>query len=137
MSLIINGKFEKALPTTEGDSQRGHWVRGGFVIEYGEEYPRKAAFSLFGADKVAMVSNIPQGMPVQVTFAPESREYNEKWYTENRCISCVPMAQGATQPQYQPPQAQAYQQPTATRPNGGPQAAPVTMPDDPNGDLPF
>lgn len=132
MSLIINGKFEKALPTTEGDSQRGHWVRGGFVIEYGEEYPRKAAFSLFGADKVAMVSNIPQGMPVQVTFAPESREYNEKWYTENRCISCVPMAQGATQTQ-----PQYNHQPAAAQPNGGTQAAPVKMPDDPNGDLPF
>lgn len=137
MQLKINGKFEKALPTAEGDSQRGHWVRGGFVIEYGEEYPRKAAFSLFGADKVAMVSNIPQGMPVQVTFAPESREYNEKWYTENRCISCVPMAQGKAQPQYQPPQTQVYQQPTSTRPNGGPQMPEAQMPADPEGDLPF
>lgn len=132
MSLTINGRFVKALPTAEGDSQRGHWVRGGFVVEYGEEYPRKAAFSLFGADKVAMVSNIPQGMPVQVTFAPESREYNEKWYTENRCISCVAMAQGTTHPQ-----PQYNHQPAAAKPNGGTQAAPVKMPDDPNGDLPF
>lgn len=132
MSLIINGKFEKALPSAEGDSQRGHWVRGGFVIEYGEEYPRKAAFSLFGADKVAMVSNIPQGMPVQVTFAPESREYNEKWYTENRCISCVPVAQGTPQPQ-----PQYNYQPAAAQPSGGTQAAPVKMPEDQNGDLPF
>lgn len=49
---VIIGKFIKSLPTIEGDNARGHWVRGGFVIEYGDEYPRQAAFSLFGEEKV-------------------------------------------------------------------------------------
>ena len=90
----INGKFVQNLPTTSGESQRGTWVRGGFVIEYGEEYPRKCAFTTFGEDKVAQHANIPSGTPVQVKFAPESREFNDKWYTDLRAISVTPMVQG-------------------------------------------
>lgn len=134
MSVTINGKFIQPLPTQEGDSQRGHWVRGGFVIEYGDEYTRKAAFSLFGADKVAMVQNIAPNTPVQVSFAPESREYNDRWYTELRCISVLPLAQ----PQYPQP----YQQPgPGMQPQPPlPQAAPTqaaAMPGGPGDDLPF
>ncbi len=91
----INGKFIQNLPTTSGESQRGAWVRGGFVIEYGDEYPRKCAFTTFGEDKVAQHASIPSGTPVQVKFAPESREFNEKWYTDLRAISVTPMVQGA------------------------------------------
>ncbi|MBP5545706.1 MAG: DUF3127 domain-containing protein [Bacteroidales bacterium] len=83
----IQGTFVKALPVTEGDSQRGHWVRGGFVIEYGEEYRRQVAFTVYGQEKVDTVSLYYQGIPVQVSFVPESREYNDRWYTELRCIS--------------------------------------------------
>lgn len=92
MSQIINGTFIKSLPKVEGDSSRGHWVRGGFVIEYGDEYPRKVAFSLFGEDKVAAAQAIAPNTSVQVKYAPESREFNERWYTELRCLSVVPLA---------------------------------------------
>lgn len=94
MSLTINGKFVQNLPTTEGESQRGHWMRGGFVIEYGEEYPRKAAFTTFGEDKVNQHKNLPAGMPVQVKFSPESREFNEKWYTDLRASRIQPFVPG-------------------------------------------
>ena len=95
----INGTFIQNLPIVEGDSNRGHWLRGGFVIEFGEDYPRKLAFSSFGEDKVATHRNIPTGTPVQVRFSPESREYNGRWYTELRCISVLPLVQTAY-PQY-------------------------------------
>ena len=133
--MEINGIFVKSLPKTEGDGQRGHWVRGGFVIEYGEEYPRKVAFSLFGEDKVAMADKIPEGVGVTVRFSPESREFNERWYTELRCISVVPVTQA--QRPYQQPQTQVYQQQAATRPSGAPQMPFTQMPEDQNGDLPF
>ena len=130
--MEINGIFVKSLPKTEGDSQRGHWVRGGFVIEYGDEYPRKVAFSLFGEDKVAMADKIPEGVGVTVRFSPESREFNERWYTELRCISVVPLAQGAARQPYQAPAVQTAQYPAQTRPTGGPQ-----MPGGEDKDLPF
>ena len=115
--LIINGTFIQALPTVEGDSQRGHWVRGGFVIEYGDDFPRKVAFTCFGEDKVAQSQSIPQGCPVQVDFRPESREFNGRYYTELSCSHITLLAQQQPQMQYagQPQQyvmpQQAYGQP--------------------------
>lgn len=138
MSLTINGKFVQNLPTTEGESQRGHWMRGGFVIEYGEEYPRKAAFTTFGEDKVNQHKNLPAGMPVQVKFSPESREFNEKWYTDLRAISITPMVSGAVPtaaaPMAAPAPASGVQYPATFQ--TPPAAAAPTMPD-PEDDLPF
>lgn len=132
MALTINATFVKSLPTQEGESQRGHWVRGGAVVEYGEEYPRKVAISLFGEDKVAQAAAIPVGTPVQVKFSPESREFNDKWYTDLRGISITPLGQQAPAP-YVPPQTQVAQGVTDTR--GG---QPVQMPtNNEEGDLPF
>lgn len=84
--MEIIGKFLKALPEVTGESQRGPWVRGGFVIETEEQFPKQVAFSLWGEDKVAVVRNMPLNTQIKVFFSPESREFNEKWYTDLRCF---------------------------------------------------
>lgn len=76
----ITGKIINILPTERGESQRGQWCRGGFIIEYGEEYPKKALFQVFGEDKVAQFASLPIGTPVTVDYSIEAREYNGKWY---------------------------------------------------------
>ena len=149
MAQQINGKIIQLLPTQEGDSQRGHWMRGGFVVEYGEEYPRKVAFTLFGEEKVNIVRNIPVGTMVTVKYNPESREFNEKWYTDLQAFSVSPMyaqaPQGAPAPAPAParhsaaPQAQAPQQQMQFPANFQQTAAaqsPVQMPNGED-DLPF
>ena len=140
--MQVNGKFVQNLPKSEGESQRGHWVRGGFVIEVGDEYPRKIAFSIFGDDRVKMAEAISVGFPVQVTFSPESREYNGKWYTDLRATSITPLAQmPATAPAPAPSQAPIggvqYQANFQAQPAAAPATPTATMPDDPNNDLPF
>ena len=92
--MEITGKLIQLLPEVQGESARGPWVRGGFVIETGEDYPRKVAFTAFGEERVAMVKNVPMGTMVQVTFTPESREFNEKWYTDLRCSRIQPFVPG-------------------------------------------
>lgn len=82
----IQGKIVKFLPKQECESTRGHWVKAGIVIEYGEEYPKKAAFSLFGEEKLQMCKGLAEGMQVQVSYNPESREYQERWYTDLNCV---------------------------------------------------
>jgi hypothetical protein len=124
--MEITGRLIKILPEVEGESQRGHWVRGGFVIETGDDYPRKVAFTAFGEDRVAMVKNVPMGTMIQVSFTPESREFNERWYTDLRCSRVQPFVPGQmpaqTQPQPQagynwnPQTGAAPQQPTQTIP---------------------
>lgn len=104
-NMDITGRFIKILPEVRGESQRGPWVRGGFVIETDSDYPRQVAFTLFGEDRIAMINGIALNSPVVVTFSPESREFNERWYTDLRCIRVVPMVAGV--PTAAPAAAQA------------------------------
>ncbi len=106
--MEITGRLIKILPEVEGESQRGHWVRGGFVIETGDDYPRKVAFTAFGEDRVAMVKNVAMGAMVQVTFTPESREFNDRWYTDLRCSRVQPFVPGQMPTPGQPTQAAGY-----------------------------
>lgn len=116
--MEITGKLIKILPETRGESQRGPWVRGGFVIETDGEYPRMVAFTTFGEDRLAMVASIPLNSPVVVTFTPESREYQERWYTDLRCSRIQSFVPGQM-----PPAATGYAWPAAA-----PQAAPALAP---------
>jgi hypothetical protein len=84
--MEIIGKFVKSLPEQNGESQRGPWVRGGFVIETEEQFPKQVCFSLWGEDKVAVVRTMNAGTQIKVYFSPESREFNERWYTDLRCF---------------------------------------------------
>lgn len=129
----ITGKIIKFLPKTEGDSASGnHWVKAGIVIEYGEEYPTKAAFTIFGEQKLQACAGLKEGMEVVINYNPQSREYNERWYTDLQCMSIYPVAQQPVQQapvQAQYPYAQQYVQTAQSAP------APSTM--DADSDLPF
>lgn len=116
--MEISGKLIKILQEVRGESQRGPWVRGGFVIETDGEYPRQVAFTTFGEDRLAMVAGIPLNSPVIVTFTPESREYQDRWYTDLRCSRIQNYIPGQM-----PPQATGYAWPAAAP--QAPVAAPV------------
>ena len=93
--MEIQGKMIQILPEQRGESARGQWVRGSFVIETDGEYPRKVFFTAFGEDRSNMIKAIPVGTMVNVTFSVESREYPEgsgRWYTDARCIRVQPAA---------------------------------------------
>lgn len=131
--MEISGKLIKILPETRGESQRGPWVRGGFVIETDGDYPRQCAFTTFGEDRLAMVTSIPLNTPVIVTFQPESREYQDRWYTDLRCSRIQSYVPGQMPPQaagYAAPQwpAQAPVAAPAAAPMGQPMAAPAAQP---------
>lgn len=145
--MEITGKLIQILPDVQGESARGPWIRGGFVIETGDDYPRKVAFTAFGEERVAMVKNIPMGQLVQVTFNPESREFNEKWYTDLRCTRVQPFASGQMPPAPAAgyawagqPQDQSQGQPQAAAAPAAPAASFAQAPQMPassDDDLPF
>ena len=89
--MKIQGKFIKVLPEVEGETAKGHWVRGGFVIETFGDYPKKVMFTTFGEDKVKMAEALKDCQPVEVDFMPENREFNGRWYTECKATSIKPM----------------------------------------------
>lgn len=101
--MEIVGKIYKVMPVFEGQSARGPWKKREFVIETADNFPKKVHFTLFGDNIVTLLDNIALGDTVKVYFNPESREWNERWYTDLRCyridkISTEPLAPNNTQP---------------------------------------
>lgn len=81
MSLRIKGKVIKILPEQTGTSARGEWKKQDFVIESTEDqFPKKICFTMFN-DKASSLAGLTPGADVEVFFNVESREYNEKWYS--------------------------------------------------------
>lgn len=119
MALEITGKVTNVLPEVTGEGKNGTWMKRDFVIEYGDEYPKKVCFSTWG-DKSTIVGTLAIGQEVTVSFRPESREYNDRWYQDLRAWKIE--KQGGTQ---QPPQ----------KTKATPPIAPTV--EDENEDLPF
>jgi hypothetical protein len=83
MALEITGKLYKILAEQTGAGKNGSWVKQEFVIETAEQYPKKICCSAWG-DKVDTLKGFQPGDQMKVSFNLESREYNERWYTDIR-----------------------------------------------------
>lgn len=76
MSLKVEGKVVKVLSSTKvGESQKQD-----FIIETNDKYPKKICFTSW-KDNVDFVSKLVIGENITVLFNAESKEFNEKWYT--------------------------------------------------------
>jgi hypothetical protein len=94
MALDITGKIVKVMPEQSGAGKKGTWVKQEFVIETAEQYPKKICCSAWG-DKVETLRSFNEGDIVKVSFNLESREYNEKWYTDVRAWKIESMGSGS------------------------------------------
>jgi hypothetical protein len=79
MAQEISGVVYKVLPSQTGTGKKGGWVKQIFIIETKDQYPKKIAFMAWN-DKCDLIPK--EGTEVTVSYNPESREYNEKWYTD-------------------------------------------------------
>lgn len=84
MQQVI-GRLVAILDVVTGENQRGTWQRGGFVIEVGNEYPKKIAFTTFD-DNINLVNEDMIGRTIQVTYRAESREFGNRWYTDLKAL---------------------------------------------------
>lgn len=78
--MDITGKITHILPLQTGAGKNGEWRKQEFVIETQGQYPKKICFALWG-DKID-AAGLKLEDVVTVSFDPESREYNNKWYTD-------------------------------------------------------
>jgi len=79
-SLKIRGKLTaKLAPETRESKQGKTFTKTTFAIVTEGKYPKTIAFNDFGT---ANVDNRNVGDEIIVSFNPESREYNGKYYTE-------------------------------------------------------
>ncbi len=82
--MEIRGNVFKILPEQSGEGKNGRWVKQGFVIDVAEQkFPKKAYFTAWG-DQADQIKKLQMGAAVKVSFDVESREFNEKWYTDLR-----------------------------------------------------
>ena len=81
MSLEIEGKLLEVHTEQSGEGKNGTWRKKSFVIETGDQYPKKVCFVVWG-DRINILDNFSQGDSLKVSFDIESREYNGRWYTD-------------------------------------------------------
>jgi len=93
MSFKTTGKILQILPEIKGVSARGEWKKQDFILETAEEqFPKKICFTLFN-DKNGTFDRIKPNMEVEVSFSIESREYNEKWFSNINAFRVEPVIQ--------------------------------------------
>lgn len=117
----ISGQIIAVLPTKSGTSARGtEWSSQTAVVETKEQYPKKVAFDVMGADRIAQF-NMQVGDYVTVSYDIEAREYNGKWWNSVRAWNVVRVSQQQQAYQQSPQQQQqsAYQQPQQPPVNNG------------------
>lgn len=95
MSNSEKGKLLKLLAEESGQGVNGAWKKRQFVIETAGQYPKKICFEAWG-DKVAQLDHIAMGQEIEVFFNLESREYNDKWYTNNPGVWKIKALSGTT-----------------------------------------
>jgi hypothetical protein len=84
-NLQITGVITKITETQEGQSKSSgkSWKKLGFVVQTASEYPKDVYFTVFGEEKVDNFLKYNKvGQTVDVSFNVESREYNERFYTD-------------------------------------------------------
>jgi hypothetical protein len=100
--MELSGKIIKILPLQTGTGKNGTWKKQEFILETPAQITRKVCFSLWG-DKVDQFS-LKESEDVEVYFDLESREFNNRWYTEAKAWKIV--KKGATQPK--PPEEEDF-----------------------------
>ena len=81
MSLEIKGRLFTTLAQKTGQGQNGEWLIQEFVIETTDQFPKKICLEAWN-DQGKVIQTIQQGTEITVSFNPESKEYQGKWYTK-------------------------------------------------------
>ncbi len=91
--MEITGKIVQILPLQSGQGKNGVWKKQDYIIEFGDQYPKKVCFNLWG-DKIDTFA-IQLNEQVKVDFDVESREFNGRWYTDVKAWNITKLAAGA------------------------------------------
>ena len=94
--MDVIGKLVKVLPEQTGQGKNGQWVKQQFVIETIDQFPKQVCFLAWG-DKANDLKQFAPGDTLKIMFSLESREYNDRWYTDARAWR-IDLAEGEGQP---------------------------------------
>lgn len=78
--MEITGKIIRILPLQSGQGKNGEWRKQEFILQTESQYPKNICFSMWG--NLIDQNQISENIEVKVSFDVESREFNNRWYTE-------------------------------------------------------
>ena len=80
--MEISGTIKKILPLQSGTSKAGNeWKKRDVIITQLDEYAKDVCITAFGDKAVQSISRFIIGDTVDVKVNVESREFNDKYYT--------------------------------------------------------
>lgn len=87
--MEYSGKITEVGELKSGTSKTGReWCSQQYVLlDASSDREKHIAFEVFGKDRIEEF-NIQAGDNVTVTLDLESRVWNERWYTNVRCLKC-------------------------------------------------
>ncbi len=79
--MELSGTVYKILPIQSGTGANGTWTKQEIVIETEGQYPKKVCVSCFGK-VLDNLDTLHVGVKIKAHINIESREYNDRWYSE-------------------------------------------------------
>jgi hypothetical protein len=80
--MEVTGTIIRILPLQTGQGKNGEWRKQEFILETASQYPKKICMNAWG-DKIDQFS-LKEGEQVIASIELESREFNNRWYTDVR-----------------------------------------------------
>jgi hypothetical protein len=78
--MQLTAKLTQLLPIQTGTGKNGEWKKQDIIVEIDSQYSKKVYISIWG-DKIND-GQLQIGNLLKIDFDIESREYNNKWYTD-------------------------------------------------------
>ena len=100
--MEISGTVLNILEEQRGEGRNGPWRKQEFIVETEGMYPRKVCIAVWG-DKIDQFA-LKVGEKVTASVNIESREFNERWYTDVKAWKLDKVSESQSDPgQEMPP----------------------------------
>lgn len=84
---MIKAQVIKKLGIETGTNNAGkEWRKAGFVVETLGDYPKKIKMDVWGQAVDGIYAELSEGFTATFHVNLESREYNDRWYTDIKCF---------------------------------------------------
>jgi hypothetical protein len=80
--MELTGKIIQINPLQSGEGKNGTWKKQEFIVETKSQFPKKVCITAWG-DKIDQF-NLSKNEEVTISIELESREFNNRWYTDVR-----------------------------------------------------
>ncbi|MDR1740129.1 MAG: DUF3127 domain-containing protein [Bacteroidales bacterium] len=146
--MEFTAKLLQIREAQTGEGKNGPWKRQEYIFETDGQYPKKICVTVWGDRAIQDPSIMEIGNLLDVHFDLESREHNDRWYSDIKAWKIVRHGENGAaygqqaysgQPAYAAPAQASYPPPTPVMPapNLSSPAAVTSAPESVVDDLPF